>query len=127
MNLTPMYVLAFIFLLSSSLLFLLWHCRNAILSRILPQDEFDVEIGRAMHLPGEIYSGSFHSTSAAPAFVIRRLPVFRYPEGIKTAAAAAAAAAAEADGEAVPADHCRARLFNYNELKVVAGPATDNS
>jgi hypothetical protein len=89
-------VLAFIFLLSTSLLFLLWHCRNAILARIIPQEEFDVEIGRAMHLPGEIYSGSFHSTSAAPAFVISRLPVFRYPG---KAAAVDADANADAAGD----------------------------
>jgi hypothetical protein len=98
------YVLAFIFLLSTSLLFLLWHCRNAILARILPQDEFDVEIGRAIHLPGEIYSGSFHSTSAAPAFVISRLPVFRYPGKAAAAAAAAAADAGAVDDAAALED-----------------------
>jgi hypothetical protein len=128
------YVLAFIFLLSTSLLFLLWHCRNAILARILPQDEFDVEIGRAIHLPGEIYSGSFHSTSAAPAFVVSRLPVFRYPGKAAAAAAAteledAAAAGADADDDAAAVEgKGKGKVqAQRTETKPIAGSSSSSS
>lgn len=80
----PSYVLAFVFMLSSSLLvWLLWHCRNVLLLRLAPRlAQEEQESNRALSTAdieaAMLNAPAMTRTTGAPQHVISKLPVFKY-------------------------------------------------
>jgi hypothetical protein len=67
MGANPTYLLAFGFMISTSVLFVLWHLRHLWLRRRGEQELLSLDVGNVQQLQ-----------RGAPSFIIARLPVFKY-------------------------------------------------